>query len=165
MGSARINDFKDVAIEELLGRDSVVPLPDLLGRNIADKTVMVTGAGGSIGSELCRQIIQLKPKQLLVLDLSELAIYTILAELEAAAHELEVDLVPLIGSVQDRSFIADALATHQIDTIYHAAAYKHVPLMEINVAQAIKNNTLGTLVARRGSCARQGCQLHSDFDG
>ncbi len=145
-GSARINDFKDVAIEELLGRDSVVPMPDLLGRNIADKTVMVTGAGGSIGSELCRQIIQLKPKQLLLLDLSELAIYTILAELEAAAHELEVDMVPLIGSVQDRAFIADALATHQIDTIYHTAAYKHVPLMEINVAQAIKNNTLGTLV-------------------
>lgn len=145
-GSAQINDFKDVAIEELLGRDSVVPLPNLLGRNTAEKTVMVTGAGGSIGSELCRQIIQLKPKQLLVLDLSELAIYTILAELEAAAHALKVDLVPLIGSVQDRAFIADALATHQIDTIYHAAAYKHVPLMEINVAQAIKNNTLGTLV-------------------
>ena len=143
---AKIDNFNDVAIEDLLGRDSVAPLPGLLGRNIADKTVMVTGAGGSIGSELCRQIVQLKPKQLLVLDVSEPTIYTILTEIEAAANELEVDLVPLIGSVQDQAFIADALANHQIDTVYHAAAYKHVPLMELNVAQAIKNNTLGTLI-------------------
>ena len=144
--SVGINDFKDVAIEELLGRDSIVPLPDLLGKNTTNKTVLVTGAGGSIGSELCRQIMELKPERLLMLDLSELATYTTLAELEATANQLEVDLVPLIGSVQDRAFISDALATHQVDTIYHAAAYKHVPLMEANVVQAIKNNTLGTLV-------------------
>ena len=145
-GSAKINDFEEVAIEELLGRDSIDALPDLLGKNIIDKTVLVTGAGGSIGSELCSQIVQLKPKKLLVLDLSELSIYTILEELETIANDLGVDLVPLIGSVQDRAFIADIMFNHKIDTIFHAAAYKHVPLMEKNVAQAFKNNTLGTLV-------------------
>ena len=145
-GTAKITEFKDVAIEDLLGRERVAPLPDLMGKNIAGKTVLVTGAGGSIGSELCRQIIQLKPQKLLLLDVSELAIYTISEEIEHHASKFGVELVSLVGSVQDRPFIAAAMRNHKIDTIYHAAAYKHVPLMEQNILQAVKNNTLGTMV-------------------
>ena len=144
-GAAKITEFKDVAIEDLLGRECVAPLPDLLGKNITGKTVLVTGAGGSIGSELCRQIIQLQPQKLLVLDVSELAIYTILEELKQHSSECGVAMVPLIGSVQDRPFIAAALRNDNVDTIYHAAAYKHVPLMQQNILQAVKNNTLGTM--------------------
>ena len=145
-GSAKITEFKDVAIEDLLGREKVDPLPELLGKNITGKTVLVTGAGGSIGSELCRQIIQLKPQKLLMMDVSELAIYTITEEIEPHASKFKVELVSLVGSVQDRPFIAAAMRNHKIDTIYHAAAYKHVPLMEQNILQAVKNNTLGTMV-------------------
>jgi len=145
-GSAKITEFKDVVIDDLLGRDSVAPLPDLMEKNIAGKSVLVTGAGGSIGSELCRQIIQLKPKKLLLLDISEAAIYTISEEIKRLASQFKVETVSLIGSVQDRPFVAAATRHHEIDTIYHAAAYKHVPLMEQNILQAIKNNTLGTMV-------------------
>ena len=145
-GSANITEFKDVAIEDLLGRESVAAMPNLLGKNIRDKTVLVTGAGGSIGSELCRQIIQLQPQKLLLLDVSELAIYTISEEFKKQAAERGVELVPLIGSVQDRPFIAAAMRSNRINTVYHAAAYKHVPLMEQNIIQAVKNNTIGTMV-------------------
>jgi len=145
-GSAQITEFKDVAIEDLLGRERVDPITKLMGKNIHRKTVLVTGAGGSIGSELCRQIIELAPKRLLLMDVSELAVYTILAELDAQAAQRGVALVPLVGGVQDRPFVAASMAQQKIDTIYHAAAYKHVPLMEQNILQAIKNNTIGTLV-------------------
>lgn len=144
--STKITEFKDFAIEDLLGRERVAPLPKLLGKNINAKVVLVTGAGGSIGSELCRQIINLQPKQLLLLDISEIAIYTITTELEMQANKLGVNIIPLIGGVQDRRFISLVLETSKVDTIYHAAAYKHVPLMEKNVMQAIKNNTFGTFV-------------------
>lgn len=145
-GSAKITEFKDVAIEDLLGRERVAPLSDLMEKNIVGKTVLVTGAGGSIGSELCRQIIQLKPQKLLLLDVSELAIYTISGEVGHNASKFGVELVSLVGPVQDRPFIAAAMRSHKVDTIYHAAAYKHVPLMEQNILQAVKNNTLGTMV-------------------
>lgn len=145
-GSAKITEFKDVAIEDLLGREPVTPLRELMGKNIAGKTVLVTGAGGSIGSELCRQIVLLNPKKLLLLDVSELAIYTISEEIKDHGSKLKEEPVLLVGSVQDRPFIADALLRHKVDTIYHAAAYKHVPLMEQNMLQAVKNNTLGTMV-------------------
>ena len=145
-GSAKITEFKDMAIEDLLGRERVAPQPDLMGKNIAGKTVLVTGAGGSIGSELCRQMINLKPKKLLLCDVSELAIYTISEEIKRRASKFEVELVLLVGSVQDRSFVEAAMRSQKIDTIYHAAAYKHVPLMEQNILQAVKNNTLGTMV-------------------
>ena len=104
-GSAKITEFKDVAIEDLLGRERVAPLSDLMEKNIVGKTVLVTGAGGSIGSELCRQIIQLKPQKLLLLDVSELAIYTISEEIKRRASKFEVELVLLVGSVQDRSLL------------------------------------------------------------
>ena len=145
-GSAKITEFKDVAIEDLLGRERVDPITKLMGKNIHHKTVLVTGAGGSIGSELCLQIIELAPKRLLLMDVSELAVYTILAKLDAQAEQRGVALVPLVGGVQDRPFVAATMARQKIDTIYHAAAYKHVPLMEQNILQAIKNNTIGTLV-------------------
>ena len=125
---------------------TVWPRCPTLWAKISCVKVLVTGAGGSIGSELCWQIIQLKPQKLLLLDVSELAIYTISEELKFHATELNVEIVLLIGSVQDRPFIAAAMRNHKIDTIYHAAAYKHVPPMEQNILQAVKNNTLGTMV-------------------
>ena len=144
--TTKITEFKDVAIEDLLGRECVTPLPKLMGKNINKKVVLVTGAGGSIGSELCRQILNLEPEQLLLLDISELAVYKIITQLEIQANKLDVNLIPLIGGVQDQAFVAATLEQFKVDTIYHAAAYKHVPLMEKNIMQAIKNNTFGTFV-------------------
>ena len=145
-GSAPITEFKDIAIEDLLGREPVDPIPELLSKNISGKTVLVTGAGGSIGSELCRQIINLYPKKLLILDISELGIYNISSELEQQAKKIGVQIFNLIGSVQDQNFIASIFNKYNIETIFHAAAYKHVPLMELNPIQAIKNNSMGTLI-------------------
>lgn len=145
-GSISINQFKDIEIESLLERETVKPDLSLLEKNITGKTVLVTGAGGSIGSELIRQIIVLKPDRLLLIDISEFAIYQIYNEVESSALNLGVELAPIVGSVYDRSFIASVFNKNKVDTIYHAAAYKHVPLMENNVAQAIKNNSLGTFV-------------------
>jgi FlaA1/EpsC-like NDP-sugar epimerase len=145
-GSTSINEFKNVDIEDLLGREMVKPDPNLLSKNITGKTVLVTGAGGSIGSELCRQILKLEPDHLLLLDVSEFAIYNIINELESLALDLRVKLSVHVGSVSDRSFVSSVLDGHNVETIYHAAAYKHVPLMEQNLIQAVKNNSLGTLV-------------------
>ncbi len=144
-GSAQITEFKDIAIEDLLGRERVDPIQKLLNKNITNKTVLVTGAGGSIGSELTRQILQLKPLQLILFDISELGIYNITSEIDEQALKLNVPIHKLVGSVQDRVFIATTLQKFKVDTIYHAAAYKHVPLMENNALQAIKNNTIGTM--------------------
>jgi len=130
----------------LLGREIVKPVHDLLEKHITGKTVLVTGAGGSIGSELCRQILKLEPDHLLLIDVSEFAIYNISQELETLALDLRVKLSPYVGSVHDRAFVASILDENKVQTIYHAAAYKHVHLMEHNVGQAIKNNSLGTSV-------------------
>ena len=145
-GSTLINEFKNIEIEDLLGREIIKPDPSLLSKNITGKTELVTGAGGSIGSELCRQILKLGPDHLLLLDVSEFAVYSIFNELETLALDLRVKLSVHVGSVSDRSFVASVLDGHNVETIYHAAAYKHVPMMEHNLAQAIKNNSLGTLV-------------------
>ena len=112
-GKAEITEFKDIAIEDLLGRDSVAPLIELMGENIFGNSVLVTGAGGSIGNELSRQILELQPKKLLVLDLSEAAIYAILQELEPHATALNVEIVALVGAVQDRAYIRDILITQR----------------------------------------------------
>ena len=114
-------------------------------KNISNKTILVTGAGGSIGSELCRQIILWKPQKLILMDISQFAIYKVLEELEQHPYIHEFDLVPLIGSVQDSEFIKRVFDRFMVDTIYHTAAYKHVPLMEQNVMQCIKNNVFGAL--------------------
>lgn len=144
-GRNNITKLKDLHIEDFLGRDPVTPITSLMSKNITGKTVLVTGAGGSIGSELCRQIIEQQPNRLLLLDISELAIYSILQQLEKKAKSQGVTLIPHVGSVQDQSFIAEIFDEVKIDSIYQAAAYKHVPLMESNMIQALKNNSFGTL--------------------
>jgi FlaA1/EpsC-like NDP-sugar epimerase len=143
-GSFVIAELKDIKIEDLLGREPVQHNPNLMAKTIAKKTVLVTGAGGSIGSELCRQIILWKPRKLILLDVSEFAIYTLLEELTQHPSSHAIDLIPLIGSVQDRLFIEKMFNRFAVDTVYHAAAYKHVPLMEQNVMQCIANNVFGT---------------------
>lgn len=126
-GKAQINELKEVSIEDLLGRDAVAPIPELMSANISDKRVMVTGAGGSIGSELCRQIVRCKPAKLVLFELSEYALYSIDKELnELCQHEkIELEILPLLGSVQRQNRLNTIMSDLQIQTVYHAAAYKH----------------------------------------
>ena len=146
-GEASVDEFREVDIEDLLGRDPVPPRQTLLDASIQNKVVMVTGAGGSIGSELCRQIIQLHPARLLLVDTSEFGLYQIEQELRTLLSEQgsAVPLLPLMASVCDAQRMNAILQHHAVDTLYHAAAYKHVPLVEHNVFEGIRNNTLGTL--------------------
>lgn len=145
-GSMRIDELQDVKIEDLLGRDPVTPKLKLMRANIKNKVVMVTGAGGSIGSELCRQIIQYEPKTLVLFELSEYALYSIEQELRAKINELQLDVIlhPVIGNVQKQTRVQAVMAKFQVETVYHAAAYKHVPLVEFNVIEGVVNNVLGT---------------------
>mgnify|MGYP002622227637 FL=1 len=147
-GQIKIEDIKEVEIEDLLGRDPVVPYHDLLDANIRDKAVLVTGAGGSIGSELCKQIIKLQPKCLVIFEQSEFALYNVNAELELLNKEQgnEFKLQPVLGSVLDQERVEKVCQSFSIDTIYHAAAYKHVPLTEKNPLEVIRNNVIGTLM-------------------
>ena len=145
-GSASIDQLRDVAIEDLLGRDCVLAKPELLSANIKNKVVMVTGAGGSIGSELCRQIVQQAPNSLILFELSEYALYQIdkeLSELVARQH-LAVQIIPLLGSVQRQNRLQTILESFAVQTLYHAAAYKHVPMVEYNVVEGVRNNVFGT---------------------
>jgi UDP-N-acetylglucosamine 4,6-dehydratase len=145
-GRAQINELRDVEVSDLLGRDPVPPRPKLFGSCIRGKCVLVTGAGGSIGSELCRQIIRLDPKRLVLFEMSELALYNIQRELEeVAAHEqLQVEVVPLLGNAHHRHRVREVLGTFGVQTVYHAAAYKHVPIVEHNVIEGIHNNVIST---------------------
>jgi FlaA1/EpsC-like NDP-sugar epimerase len=148
-GKASAAEIQDIELEDLLGRDTVPPHPELIDRCISDKVVMVTGAGGSIGAELCRQIVLAKPRELILLDSSEYALYNIERELRAAldvAH-IEVELVALLGSVQDKRRLRRIYGTFNVQTVYHAAAYKHVPLVEYNIAEGVANNIFGTRYA------------------
>jgi FlaA1/EpsC-like NDP-sugar epimerase len=144
-GKVSISDLRELDIDDLLGREPVMPNHILLAMNIRGKVVMVTGAGGSIGSELCRQILPVRPQKLLLIEQSEFALYAIHQELEEKVSGLEVTLVPLLASVQDTDRMQEIMSTWHPDTVYHAAAYKHVPLVEHNPAEGIKNNVLGTL--------------------
>ncbi len=146
-GHAHIDELKEVSIEDLLGRDAVAPIPELINANISGKRVMVTGAGGSIGSELCRQIIRCKPEKLVLFELSEYGLYAIDKELQEISQQegLQVEIVPLLGSVQRQHRLQAVMSTFQIQTVYHAAAYKHVPLVEYNVVEGVRNNVFGTL--------------------
>ena len=141
-----LDQLHDVPIEDLLGRESVQPSNQLMEANIQHKTVMVTGAGGSIGSELCRQIIRYQPQTLLLFELSEFALYSIEKELSEyiAKRGLEIDLIPLLGSVQRINRLEAIMTTFSVDTVYHAAAYKHVPMVEYNVVEGVRNNVFGT---------------------
>lgn len=145
-GKAKIDELKDVAIEDLLGRDPVAPQQVLLETNIKDKVVMVTGAGGSIGSELCRQIIQHQPTCLVLFELSEFGLYQIDRELNflKEKHGYTCKIIPLLGSVQREHRLETTMQSFQVQTVYHAAAYKHVPLVEYNVVEGVRNNIFGT---------------------
>ena len=148
-GRAAVSDIREVDVADLLGRDPVPPDPALFARNIAGKVVMVTGAGGSIGSELCRQIVSQRPKKLVLLDHSEFGLYTIDHELVQAAHGVEV--VGCLGTVLDETLVRGLMKQHQVQTIYHAAAYKHVPIVEANMQQGLRNNVFGTLNIARAA--------------
>ena len=144
-GKISISDLRELDIDDLLGREPVMPNHILLAMNIRSKTVMVTGAGGSIGSELCRQILSVGPNKLLLIAQSEFALYAIHQELEERLAGRGIVLVPLLASVQDYERMREIMFTWNPDTVYHAAAYKHVPLVEHNPAEGIKNNVFGTL--------------------
>lgn len=152
-GERRIDEVREIEVDELLGREAVEPDQDLLSICIENKVVMVTGAGGSIGSELCRQIIRLKPRQLILFEASEFALYSIENELLNLLHtktsdELPKDyLIPVLGSVQNQKRLEEIMQCYKVNTVYHAAAYKHVPLVEHNPLEGILNNTFGTLYA------------------
>lgn len=145
-GRVTLANVRDVGVEDLLGRDEVEGLPHLLERSVSARVMMVTGAGGSIGSELCRQILRQKPKLLVLLDQSEYALYEIHRELSALndAAEQSVPLAAVLGSVTDKALLRQTFRRYNVETVYHAAAYKHVTMVEDNIIQGLKNNTFGT---------------------
>ena len=143
-GKVSINDLRKVSIKDLLGRDTVNPNKSLLSKNITDKVVLVTGAGGSIGSELCRQIVNLKPKSLILYEVSEYALYSIEKEL-VEVNKLKIDIFSVLGNVTNKSSLERVFKEFNISTVYHTAAYKHVPLVEKNNIEGVSNNIFGTL--------------------
>ncbi|TOQ67305.1 nucleoside-diphosphate sugar epimerase, partial [Vibrio parahaemolyticus] len=145
-GKAKIDELKEVPIGDLLGRDPVQPQQVLMEANIKNQVVMVTGAGGSIGSELCRQILNYSPKSLVLFELSEFALYQVHSELSQIIKDkkLNIVVVPLVGSVQRQNRLETTMKAFEVDTVYHAAAYKHVPLVEYNVVEGVRNNVFGT---------------------
>lgn len=146
-GRVKVDDIQEVDIADLLGRDAVPAQEDLLEHCIKGQSVLVTGAGGSIGSELCRQILSLHPTTLLLFEHSEFNLYSILSELEQriTRESLSIRLLPILGSVRNQDKLLDVMKTWRVDTVYHAAAYKHVPMVEHNIAEGVLNNVIGTL--------------------
>lgn len=146
-GNVNLSDIRDVNVMDLLGRESVEPVQDLLQACIVDQIVMVTGAGGSIGSELCRQIVAQQPRALILFELSEYNLYAIDRELtqHLADTGADVPLVPILGNVLDKHHMTRLMRQYHVDTVYHAAAYKHVPLVEHNMSAGIRNNVYGTM--------------------
>ena len=158
-GARRIDEFREIEVADILGRDSVQPAPALLQARVSDKAVMVTGAGGSIGAELCRQILPLRPRRLVLFERSEYALYRIEQELQGMLANMEsplisghspttstgrIELIPLLGSVVHRRRLQMAMERFQVQTVYHAAAYKHVPIVERNPIEGVQNNVFGT---------------------
>jgi FlaA1/EpsC-like NDP-sugar epimerase len=156
-GKAQIMSLKKVSIDDLLGREPVAPSEQLLAKNIRGKVVMVTGAGGSIGSEICRQIITQKPKILILFEVSEFALYSIEKELSMAVNKSDNDIViiPLMGSVQKLHRLETIMRVFNVNTVYHAAAYKHVPLVEYNVVEGVRNNIYGTFYCAKAAISSQ----------
>jgi FlaA1/EpsC-like NDP-sugar epimerase len=146
-GNLNMTDLQEVRVEDILGRNTVEPIPELLYKNIKNKVVLVTGAGGSIGGELTRQVVKLSPKLLILYEISEYALYLIERELQDLT---DITIIPIIGSVTDKLQVERLFEKFDIDTVYHAAAYKHVPLVETNPFMGVMNNTIGTAV-----CAMQ----------
>ncbi len=145
-GKANIEQLREIEIEDILGRDPVKPNKELLESCIKDKSVLVTGAGGSIGAELCKQIVQLRPKTLVLYELSEFALYSVEKKLIKLAKELDISvaIIPLMGSVQHKNRLIRAMQQYKVQTVYHAAAYKHVPIVEHNLIEGVRNNVFGT---------------------
>lgn len=150
-GQVSISDINEVDVADLLGRDAVPPSPELMAKDVTGKRVMVTGAGGSIGSELCRQLITAKPSLLILWELTEYALYHIEQELKGIADGVQI--VPILGSVLHQERMTNVLRHYQIETVYHAAAYKHVPLVEWNPFEGIVNNSVGTLRSAKSAMA------------
>ncbi|AZZ99562.1 nucleoside-diphosphate sugar epimerase/dehydratase [Pseudoalteromonas sp. R3] len=152
-GRATLDEIKDVEIEDLLGRDPVAPKQALLNATILGKSVMVTGAGGSIGSELCRQIIKQSPSKLVLFELTEFALYSIEKELSEIikTRGLNIELIPIMGSVQHINRLETCMMAFGVQTVYHAAAYKHVPLVEHNVVEGVRNNVFGTYYSAKAA--------------
>ena len=153
-GKVKIDDLRDVSIKDLLGREPVKPNEELLKLKITGKVVLVTGAGGSIGSELCRQIILQKPKQLILYEINEFSLYNVEQEFDKIEMP-HVEILPVLGSVRDRKRFQDVVKHFSVQTIYHAAAYKHVPLVEYNNSEGVLNNTFGTLIAAEVALAEK----------
>lgn len=154
-GKSQVSELRHVAVEDLLGRDPVPAEPTLLSANITDKVVMVTGAGGSIGSELCRQIIYQRPRQLILVEVSEFALYQIESELRSMAdtHDESISIFALQCSVQHSARLKTIMRSFGVQTVYHAAAYKHVPMVERNMIEGLRNNVLGTLACAEAAIA------------
>ena len=150
-GKVSISDLRELDIDDLLGRETVMPNHILLAKCIRNKVVMVTGAGGSIGSELCRQIMTVGPRKILMVDQSEYALYSIHQDLIEKFPGKRESLIPLLSSVKDEERMLEIMSTWRPDTLYHAAAYKHVPMVEHNMSEGIKNNVFGTLITARAS--------------
>ena len=151
-GKVKVNDLLEIELTDLLGRDSVKPNKKLFEKNISNKVVMVTGAGGSIGSELCRQIVFLKPKMLVLFEVSEPSLYQIDQELKVI-NEFNIEVCPILGSVTDKDRALKICEYYGVQTIYHAAAYKHVPLVEYNSSQGFFNNAIGTMLLAEAAIA------------
>jgi len=143
-GKVKVNDLLEIDLSDLLGRESVKSNIKMLETNISNKVVLVTGAGGSIGSELCRQILLLTPKKIVLYEISESSLYQIDQELLDMSL-FDIDIIPVIGSISDKERLINICSTYGVQTIYHAAAYKHVPLVECNQSQGVLNNAIGTL--------------------
>ncbi len=158
-GKINVSSLKKISVVDLLGRDPVEPRSELMRADITDKIVMVTGAGGSIGSELCRQILRCRPAKLLLFELSEFSLYSIDKELREAQAETgrEIEVLPLLGSVQNKERLLSIMRAYQVETVYHAAAYKHVPMVEFNTIEGIQNNIFGTLF-----CAQAAVEANVD---
>ena len=152
-GKVKVSDIRELDVTDLLGRNPVAPNKELFEKNITNQVVMVTGAGGSIGSELTRQILSAKPKTLILLEQSEFALYTLDAELKVRIkdEQLDVELISLLGNVRQFEWLKKIFSTWKINTIYHAAAYKHVPIVEHNITEGVFNNVWGTLNAARAA--------------
>lgn len=146
-GEKHYSDVKEIEIEDLLGREIIPPRVDLMSKNITAKNILISGAGGSIGSELCRQVLKQSPTKLILFEISEFNLYQIEKELAEIKKQLNLNTIiyPILGTVQDKNLLDKIMVTFSIQTVYHAAAYKHVPLVEYNVIEGAKNNILGTL--------------------
>ena len=152
-GRITISDIKDLNVDDLLNRDEVQPDIKLLNKNINSKTVLVTGAGGSIGSELCRQVIKLKPKNLLLLELNEFALYKIYEELQNYNKDLKI--ISILVDAKEQTKLETIFETFKVDTVYHAAAYKHVPLVEENICEGVRNNVFSTLAVAKAAVKKK----------